>query len=186
MLTEAALALEQNNRSAATAKYREIVDDKGLPQVYRDAGTIRLTALEFDTLKPEQVIARLETLAKAAAVDNRLLAFGNVMHDWAQLGCSALMVDPSRSATEGTLMARNLDRRVEALCPIPDRMAALQIEQLVLPALLRDTTRAHVLGADGKYTLAEPDPDQVSIDSQDSLLEWYAAEQRIREGGSGR
>lgn len=65
MLTDAALALEQNNRSAATAKYREIVDDKGLPQVYRDAGTIRLTALEFDTLKPDQVIARLEPLAKA-------------------------------------------------------------------------------------------------------------------------
>jgi hypothetical protein len=51
----------------------------------------------------------LESLAKAAAVDYRLLAFGNVMHDWAQLGCSVLMVDPSRSATEGTLMARNLD-----------------------------------------------------------------------------
>jgi hypothetical protein len=65
MLTEAALALEQNNRAAAIAKYREIVDDKGLPQIYRDMGTIRLTALEFDTLKPEQVIARLEPLAKA-------------------------------------------------------------------------------------------------------------------------
>ena len=64
MLTDAALALEQNNRSAATAKYREIVDDTGLPQVYRDVGTIRLTALEFDTLKPEQVIARLEPMAK--------------------------------------------------------------------------------------------------------------------------
>lgn len=65
MLTDAALALEQNNRSAAIAKYREVVDDKGLPQVYRDVGTIRLTALEFDTLKPEQVIARLDPLAKA-------------------------------------------------------------------------------------------------------------------------
>ena len=49
MLTDAALALEQNNRSAAIAKYRELVDDKGLPQVYREVGTIRLTALEFDT-----------------------------------------------------------------------------------------------------------------------------------------
>ena len=38
MLTDAALALEQNNRSAAIAKYRELVDDKGLPQVYRDVG----------------------------------------------------------------------------------------------------------------------------------------------------
>jgi polyphosphate kinase len=84
------------------------------------------------------------------------------------------------------LMERNLDRRVEALCPILDRALAGQLEQLVLPALLRDTTRAHVLHADGSYTLAEPDPDQLSIDSQDSLLEWYAAEHRLSEGGSGR
>jgi polyphosphate kinase len=84
------------------------------------------------------------------------------------------------------LMERNLDRRVEALCPIHDRTAAGQLEQLVLPALLRDTTRAHVLGPDGMWTLAETDPDQLSIDSQDSLLEWYAAEHRISESGSGR
>lgn len=64
MLTEAALALEKNNRSAAIAKYREIADDSGLPEIYRNLGTIRLTALEFDALKPKQVIARLEPLAK--------------------------------------------------------------------------------------------------------------------------
>jgi polyphosphate kinase len=84
------------------------------------------------------------------------------------------------------LMERNLDRRVEALCPIHDRALAAQLEQLVLPALLRDTTRAHVLHTDGRYALAEPDPDQLSIDSQDSLLEWHAAEHRMNEGGSGR
>ncbi len=65
MLTEAALAIEKNNRAAAIAKYRDIADDGSLPQVYRDLGTVRLTAMEFDTLKPEQVIARLEPLAKA-------------------------------------------------------------------------------------------------------------------------
>ena len=64
MLTEAALALEKNNRSAAIAKYREIADDSGLPEIYRNVGMIRLTALEFDSLKPEQVVARLEPLAK--------------------------------------------------------------------------------------------------------------------------
>ena len=84
------------------------------------------------------------------------------------------------------LMERNLDRRVETLCPIHDRHLASQLEQLVLPSLLRDTTRAHVLHADGTYTLAEPEPDQLSIDSQDSLLEWYTAEHRISEGSSGR
>ncbi len=64
VLTDAALALEKNNRSAAVAKYRELANDKGLPQLYRDVGTIRLTALEFDTIKPEEVIARLEPMAK--------------------------------------------------------------------------------------------------------------------------
>jgi len=65
ILTDAALALENNDRTSAIAKYRELTNDKGLPQVYRDVGTIRLTALEFDTLKPEEVITRLEPLAKA-------------------------------------------------------------------------------------------------------------------------
>ncbi len=64
ILTGAALSLEKNDRSQALAKYRELADDDGMPQVYRDAASIRLTALEFDTLQPQQVIARLEPLAK--------------------------------------------------------------------------------------------------------------------------
>jgi polyphosphate kinase len=84
------------------------------------------------------------------------------------------------------LMERNLDRRVEALCPIHDRSLAEHLEKLVLLVLLKDTTRAHVLHANGTYTLAEPESDQLPIDSQDSLLAWYAAEHRLAESGSGR
>jgi hypothetical protein len=65
ILAEAAVALDKNDRAAATAKYRQVAGDKGLPQAYRDLGTIRATALEFDAIAPEQVIARLEPLAKA-------------------------------------------------------------------------------------------------------------------------
>lgn len=64
-LTDAALALEKNDRTTAIAKYRQVLNDKSLPQLYRDVATIRVTALEFDTLKPEEVITRLEPLAKA-------------------------------------------------------------------------------------------------------------------------
>ena len=64
-LTDAAFALEQNNRAAAIAKYRAMVSDESLAQPFRDVATIRLTALEFDGIKPEEVIARLEPLAKA-------------------------------------------------------------------------------------------------------------------------
>jgi len=65
MLAEAAIALDRNDRAAAIAKYREIAGEEDLPEAYRDLGTIRLTALEFDSLAPQQVIARLEPLAKA-------------------------------------------------------------------------------------------------------------------------
>lgn len=64
LFTRAALALQQNDVKLATAKYREIAGDDGLPKPYRDAALIRQTALEFDSLKPEEVIVRLKPLAE--------------------------------------------------------------------------------------------------------------------------
>ena len=64
LFTRAAVALEQNDRSTAITQYRQIAGDDDLPAAYRDLAQIRGTALEFDSLKPEQVIARLEPLAK--------------------------------------------------------------------------------------------------------------------------
>lgn len=65
VLAEAAVALDKGDRATALAKYRQVADDSSLPQPYRDAGTIRATALEFDAIAPDQVISRLEPLAKA-------------------------------------------------------------------------------------------------------------------------
>jgi hypothetical protein len=64
MFTRAALALQQNDHKTAIAKYREIAADSGLPQPYRDAALIRQTALEFDQIKPDEVISRLQPFAK--------------------------------------------------------------------------------------------------------------------------
>lgn len=62
-LTRAALALQSGDRATAAAEYRAIIDNKGVPQAYRDAATVRMTQMEFDTLKPDEVIARLQPLA---------------------------------------------------------------------------------------------------------------------------
>lgn len=62
---QAAVALEAGNRKQALAKYAEAAADDSLPKAYRDLALIRQTALEFDSLKPEAVVARLEPLAKA-------------------------------------------------------------------------------------------------------------------------
>ncbi len=64
-LTKAAVALDKADRKSAIAEYRVVMDDKSLAQPYRDIATIRLTALEFDQMKPEDVIARLKGLAVA-------------------------------------------------------------------------------------------------------------------------
>ena len=64
LFTRAAVAIEQNDRATAIAKYKEAAADEDLPAPYRDLGTIRATSLEFDALRPEQVIARMEPLAK--------------------------------------------------------------------------------------------------------------------------
>ena len=63
LLTEAAIALDANDRSTALAKYKAL-SNGDMPAPYHDLGVVRATALEFDAIKPEEVIARLQPLAK--------------------------------------------------------------------------------------------------------------------------
>jgi len=64
LLTQAAMALEQNDSKGATAIYRKVAEDSSLPQPFRDVALLRQTALEFDTLQPQQIVSRLAPLAK--------------------------------------------------------------------------------------------------------------------------
>ena len=66
------------------------------------------------------------------------------------------------------LMERNLDRRVEVLCPVLDPELTLYLRDVVLDAYLRDTQRASVLDAEGAYRPAARDGD--SVDAQQLLL----------------
>ena len=64
MFTRAALAVQQSDNKLALATYKKIAEDSSFPEPYRNAALLRQTALEFDQLQPQQVIARLEPLAK--------------------------------------------------------------------------------------------------------------------------
>jgi len=64
LLTEAAIALDANDRDTALAKYKTVSADNDLPDPYRDLALVRATSLEFDKLKPEEVISRMEPLTK--------------------------------------------------------------------------------------------------------------------------
>lgn len=64
LFTRAAFAIEQNDQKLAVATYQKIADDSSLPDAYRNAALVRQTALQFDQLQPQQVIARLQPLTK--------------------------------------------------------------------------------------------------------------------------
>lgn len=64
LLTKAALALQNGDRAAAIAGYRQVQGDGSLLEQHRNLALVRATALEFDSLKPEEVISRLQELAR--------------------------------------------------------------------------------------------------------------------------
>ena len=55
------------------------------------------------------------------------------------------------------LMERNLNKRVEAVCPVLDTELAQFLRHVVLEAYLRDNVRARVLQSDGTYVPVERD-----------------------------
>jgi polyphosphate kinase len=74
------------------------------------------------------------------------------------------------------LMERNLDRRVEVLCPVNDPAMRQLLRDAVLEVLLSDTDRAWTLRTDGSYARAAAPEGVPPLNSQRFLLEWYAAQ----------
>ena len=64
-LTQAGLTAKDDPAAGAKA-YQAIADDAGMPQAMRDLATIRAVGLQFDSLPPADVIAKLRPLAVAS------------------------------------------------------------------------------------------------------------------------
>lgn len=64
LLTEAAVALDANDKATAVAKYNAVANDSHAPQPYRDVALIRSVGMQFDQMKPEDVISKLQPLTK--------------------------------------------------------------------------------------------------------------------------
>jgi polyphosphate kinase len=71
------------------------------------------------------------------------------------------------------LMERNLDRRVEVMCPVKDASIRRHLRDTVLETLLNDTHRAWELQANGSYLRVRPAEGAEPINSQLQLLDWY-------------
>lgn len=67
------------------------------------------------------------------------------------------------------LMERNLNTRVEVVCPVLDPGLGEFIRHVILEAYLRDNVRATVLNADGTYEPVDPGA-RAPIDAQTLLM----------------
>jgi hypothetical protein len=63
LFTRANSQVAAGNAPAAIATLRAIAADEGLDESYRQAALVRQTSLEFDSLRPQEVISRLRPLA---------------------------------------------------------------------------------------------------------------------------
>jgi len=59
----AAIAAKAGNTPEAIKRFAAVAGDASLPQAFRDLGTVREVTLRYDTMKPEEVVARLKPLA---------------------------------------------------------------------------------------------------------------------------
>ncbi|WP_380872634.1 hypothetical protein ACFB49_35520 [Sphingomonas sp. DBB INV C78] len=66
-LTEAGIAMERGDTAGAVAAYKAVTADKNAPQAFRDLALVRMTAAQFDTLPPAQIIEQLKPLAIAGS-----------------------------------------------------------------------------------------------------------------------
>lgn len=62
-MARAAVSMERNDLAAAAKTFGEVAADKDIPQPWRDLALVRQSAAEFDTVKPETIVARLRPLA---------------------------------------------------------------------------------------------------------------------------
>ncbi|MGI8930819.1 MAG: tetratricopeptide repeat protein [Sphingomicrobium sp.] len=114
LLGRASLALRQSDRQTASDLFRRVAADDGLPQPFRDLATVRGTAVDFDTMKPDAVIARLAPLSQP----------GNPFFGSAGEMTAIAMLSKGNRAGAGALFARiAADRQV----PETIRSRAVQI-----------------------------------------------------------
>lgn len=59
----AAIAAKAGNTPEAIKRFAAVAGDASLPQAFRDLATVREVTLRYDTMKPEEVVARLKPLA---------------------------------------------------------------------------------------------------------------------------
>ncbi|MBM3818607.1 MAG: polyphosphate kinase 1 [Acidimicrobiia bacterium] len=150
-------------------KVNSVTDDQAIRVLYKAAQagvSIDLLVRGICSLRPgvpgisEHI--RVRSIVGRFLEHSRIYYFRNGGHEEMYIGSA-------------DLMERNLDRRVETLTPINDAEILAHLRDVVLGAYLRDTDRAMVLTASGRYE--KPDAADARFSAQQFLLQQYSEPQ---------
>jgi polyphosphate kinase len=148
-------------------KLNAITDHELIRAFYRasQAGvTVDLTVRGVCCLKPG--IAGVSDRITVRSIVGRFLEHSRVF--WFGNGGT-----PSVFIGSADLMERNLDHRVEVLCPVFDADIAAHLHDVVIDTYRRDSHRSRSLGSDGRYVPHEDAHRPEALNAQDAFLAWY-------------
>ena len=149
-------------------KLNALTDEKSIQHLYRAsrAGTqIDLIVRGICCLRP--AVASTSETIRVRSIVGRFLEHSRIL--WFENGG-----DPDLYIGSADLMERNLDRRVEVLCPILDANLKRYVRDVVVDAYLQDNVRAWELGSDGSYTRVPEG--SATLDAQEFLSARHSAE----------
>jgi len=159
--------------AAIVIKVNAIVDEDMIRALYRasQAGVdIDLIVRGMCCLRPG--VPGLSDRIRVRSVVDRFLEHSRIY--WFKNGDT-----PEIYIGSADLMERNLDRRVEVICPVRDPHLAAHLRDVVLGLYLRDSHRADELQSDGRYVVRLNDANAgplPHVNAQEALREWHAAE----------
>jgi polyphosphate kinase len=88
--------------------------------------------------------------------------------------------EPAALIGSADLMVRNLDRRIEVLCPITDPRLLKRLREEILETCMNDTVKARRMLPDGSYERVGPAEGAAPLDSQAHFLALSARRRRPR------
>jgi polyphosphate kinase len=163
--------------SAIVIKVNAVVDQDMIHALYRasQAGvTVDLIVRGMCCLRPG--VPGLSERITVRSVVDRFLEHSRIY--WFKNGDQ-----PEVFIGSADLMERNLDRRVEVVCPVLDPHLAGHLRDVVLGLYLRDNHRADELLPDGRYAVRLNDANAgplPHVNAQVALHEWHVSEEKTR------
>ncbi len=146
-------------------KLNALVDPEAIEALY-EASTagVKIDILARGTCCLRPGVAKMSSNIRVTSVVGRFLEHSRIYY----FGNGG---KPEALIGSADLMRRNLDRRIEVLCPVEDPRLVAHLRDRILEPCLNDTAKAWQLNSEGEYTRVKHAKGEKPFNSQ----EWFCA-----------